>query len=127
MLASHEFTRGDRLCELVLVRGLVRREPFVHSSWSGGSDGLSVTVNFRFQNFGTTVKGREIVRRLFFQEIVRRHAGATTCRRAWGLLLARVTARTTRAHYEHGTAAADGTRPVALAARVLRLSRVLHG
>ena len=46
MLASHECACGDRLCELVLVRGLVRREPFVHSSWSGGSDGLSVTVNF---------------------------------------------------------------------------------
>ena len=54
MLVSQEFTCGDRqtdrLCELVLVRGLVRREPFVHSSWSGGSDGLSVTVNFDVLN-----------------------------------------------------------------------------
>ena len=46
MLASHEYTCRDRLCDLVLVRGLVRDEPFVHSSWSGGSDGLSVTVKF---------------------------------------------------------------------------------
>jgi hypothetical protein len=47
MLASHEFTCGDRLCELALAASLVRRKPFVHSSCSGGSDGLSVTVNFR--------------------------------------------------------------------------------
>ena len=46
VFASHELTCGDRLCELALAAGLVRREPFVHSSWSGGSDGLSVTVNF---------------------------------------------------------------------------------
>ena len=28
MLASHEFMCGDRLCELALAAGLVRREPF---------------------------------------------------------------------------------------------------
>ena len=32
MLACHEFTCGDRLCELALAAGLVIREPFVHST-----------------------------------------------------------------------------------------------
>jgi hypothetical protein len=46
VFAPHECACVDVLPELAVAASLVRREPFVVSSWSGGSDGLSVTVNF---------------------------------------------------------------------------------
>jgi hypothetical protein len=50
VFASHECACVDVLPELAVAAGLVRREPFVVSSWSEGSDGLSVTVNLEALN-----------------------------------------------------------------------------